>query len=169
MAPVDEWRIGAETDAVIAELTTAIAQCGLHATKFNAPLASISGPEPWDDGPYRPFWEAAVSLRVPVFFTLGTGLEGDAEASLADRQQSYLNEQRILMRWMERYPDTVCSLTHGFPWRVLLDRIGSPCHALFQNRFGTYRQSRQSCRHRPGLAAFHWSNRRRHQSRMARK
>jgi predicted TIM-barrel fold metal-dependent hydrolase len=122
MAPVDEWRIRSEMDAVIADLTTAIARRGLHAIKFNAPLASISGPEPWDDGPYRPFWEAATALRVPVFFTLGTGLEGDAKASLADQRQGYLDEQEILMRWMERYPDRVCSLTHGFPWRVFLDR-----------------------------------------------
>ena len=25
------------------------------------------------------------------------------------------------MRWMERYPDAVCSLTHGFPWRTFLN------------------------------------------------
>ena len=25
------------------------------------------------------------------------------------------------MRWMERYPDAVCSLTHGFPWRAFLE------------------------------------------------
>ena len=26
------------------------------------------------------------------------------------------------MRWMERYPDMVCSLTHGFPWRAFVDK-----------------------------------------------
>ena len=73
MAPVDEWRILGEPDAVIGELTEALTQQGLHAIKFNTPLAARAGPEPWYDGPYRPFWEAATALGVPVFFTLGTG------------------------------------------------------------------------------------------------
>ena len=122
MAPVDEWRIPAETDAVIQELDTAINQLGLHAIKFIPPLAYLSSRAPWDDGPYRPFWKAATSWNVPVFFTLGTGPEeiGD-EMSAEDQRQGYLDELGILMRWMERYPDTVCSLTHGFPWRAFLD------------------------------------------------
>ena len=122
MAPVAEWRILSDVDGVIAELTTAIDEHGLHAIKFMPPLAYMNGPEPWDDGPYRPFWEAATGLNVPVFFTMGTGPhEEDCEASLDEQRDGYLGEQRILMRWMERYPDTVCSLTHGFPWRVFLD------------------------------------------------
>jgi predicted TIM-barrel fold metal-dependent hydrolase len=122
MAPVDEWRICTETDAVIDEITTAITGYGLHAIKFIPPLAYVGCPDPWDEGVYRPFWEAATSLNVPVFFTLGTGPnEMGWETPLAKQRQGYLDELRILMRWMERYPDTVCSLTHGFPWRVLLD------------------------------------------------
>ena len=122
MAPVDEWRIRDEMGAVIEELTTAITQHGLHAIKFNSMGYSVSD-EPWDDGFYRPFWEAATSLGVPVFFTLGQGPESRTASTptLAKERQGYLNELRILMRWMERYPDTVCSLTHGFPWRVFLD------------------------------------------------
>ena len=121
MAPVDEWRILSDTDAVIDELATAINVHGLHAIKFIPPLISDYG-EPWDDGPYRPFWQFATSLRVPVFFTLGTGpAEQLAQASEADHRAGYLAEQQILIRWMERYPDTVCSLTHGFPWRLYVD------------------------------------------------
>ena len=129
MAPVDEWRIPSESDAVIAELTTAISGHGLHAVKFNTPLASRAGPEPWDGGPYRAFWDAASGLGVPVFFTLGTGsTKGRGGQSIDAQRQGYLDELATLMRWTERYPDVVCSLTHGFPWRVFLegDRIRLP-------------------------------------------
>ena len=122
MAPVDEWRIRDDTDAVIRELTSAVSEYGLHAIKFNPYGYSVS-PEPWDDGFYRPFWEAATSLGVPVFFTLGQGPESRTASTptIVEERQGYLNELKILKRWMERYPDTVCSLTHGFPWRVFLD------------------------------------------------
>lgn len=129
MAPVDEWRITTETDAVIDELTTAITVHGLHAIKFNTRPAYLNQREPWDSESYRPFWDAAVSLGVPVFFTLGTG-PGDVagKMSTSEQRRGYLDEQRILIRWMDRYPDAVCSLTHGFPWRAFLegDRIVLP-------------------------------------------
>jgi len=122
MAPVDEWRVLSETDAVIEEVTAAIQTHGLHAIKFNTRPAYCSSLQPWDDGDYRPFWEAVAALGVPIFFTLGSGPGSAAGASTgAQYQQGYLDEQQILISWMERYPDTVCSLTHGFPWRVFLD------------------------------------------------
>jgi len=122
MAPVDEWRIGSATDAVIDELDTAINEHGLHAIKFIPPLAYIDSTEPWDDGSFRPFWEAATALNVPVFFTLGSGpAEIAGEISPAEERRGYIGELQILMRWMERYPDVVCSLTHGFPWRAFLE------------------------------------------------
>ena len=123
MAPVEEWRIIAETDAVIAETVGAVEKDGLHGVKFIPPLCYLAGDQAWDDGPYRPFWEAVVGLGVPIFFTLGAGpgaLEGGMRSS-REEQRGYLGEHRILMRWMERYPDAVCSLTHGFPWRTFLD------------------------------------------------
>ena len=129
MAPVDEWRIPGETDAVIAELTTAITDHGLHAIKFNMPLAAPDGSGSWDDGPYRPFWEAATALGVPVFFTLGTGSSKTRlVTSVEEQRHGYLEELATVTRWMERYPDAICSLTHGFPWRVFLegDRIVLP-------------------------------------------
>ena len=125
MAPVDEWRIPGETDAVIDELATAINVHGLHAIKFIPPHVSLDCRESWDDGPYRPFWQFATSLQVPVFFTLGTGpAELMSQASEADHREGYLAELKILMRWMDRYPDTVCSLTHGFPWRLYVEGEG---------------------------------------------
>ncbi len=121
MAPVDEWRIKGETDAVIDELTTAITVHGLHVIKFIPPLTLRAGPEPWDDGPYRPFWEAATALGVPVFFTLGTGPIKSADDPADVQRAGYMDELATVMRWMERYPEAVCSLTHGFPWRVFLE------------------------------------------------
>ena len=127
MAPVDEWRIIGETDAVITESVRAIEEHGLHAIKFIPPLCYLTSDEPWDDGPYRPFWEAVVQLGVPVFFTLGSGPEDfrGTDPSKTEQRHGYLSEQAILMRWMERYPEVICSLTHGFPWRTFLDDNGS--------------------------------------------
>ncbi len=120
MAPVDEWRIRDDANTVIRELTTAIGEHGLHAIKFNANGYMVS-PEPWDDGSYRPFWEAATSLNVPIFFSLSTGPSGANWEASTEAHEGYLNEQQVLMRWMERYPDNVCSITHGFPYRSFLD------------------------------------------------
>ena len=129
MAPVDEHRIAAAPDEVVAQLGRAIEEHGLHAIKFCTSLAYMAGAEPWDDGRYRPFWEAATSLKIPVFFTLGSGVaEFGGKASKEEEQEGYLGDLRVLMRWMERYPNTICSLTHGFPYRLFLegDRIALP-------------------------------------------
>ena len=125
MAPVDEWRIIDETDQVVAELQQAIVERGLHAIKFNTRPAYQRSPQAWDDGPYRLFWQAATALHVPIFFTLGTG-PGSAAGATSGREniQGCLDEQQTLINWMQRYPDTVCSLTHGFPWRVFLSDDG---------------------------------------------
>lgn len=124
MAPVDEWRIVDEPDAVIAATVAAIREHGLHAIKFIPGLAYRVGASAtaWDDGPFRPFWEAVAELGVPVFFTLGP------HPDYADPRAGYLAEQAILMRWMERYPGVAGALTHGFNWRYFLegDRVVLP-------------------------------------------
>jgi len=122
MAPVDEWRIHDDVDAVIRETTSAITDNKLHAIKFN-PTGYMKKPEPWDDGSYRPFWEAVTSLGVPIFFTLGTGPEAETgfPPSLEAQREGYLKELALLMQWMERYPDNTASITHGFPWRLFVE------------------------------------------------
>jgi len=52
--------------------------------------------EPWDDGDFRPFWEAVASLGKPVFFTLAP----QPKRMNPDPVRSYLDEQAILLRWM---------------------------------------------------------------------
>ena len=121
MAPVDERRIRDETSAVIDELVTAIEGHRLHAIKFNTGSAHMVSSDPWDDGVYRPFWEAAVALTVPVFFTLDNGPHHSAWGISPQHREGYLNELGILMRWMDRYPDTPCSITHGFPYRSFME------------------------------------------------
>ncbi len=121
MALLDERQIHTDVDAVIAGVTAAIKDLGLHAIKFNPAGYTVSD-QPWDSGPYAPFWDAVSTLGVPVFLTLCTGPARASEAhpDLAG-QQSYLGELRILMRLMNRHPHLLCSITHGFPWRVYRD------------------------------------------------
>ena len=137
MAMVDEWRIRDDVDTVIRELTEAITRHELHAVKFNW-FGYMTSPDPWDDGFYRPFWEVATALKVPIFFTLGMGPRPKTWGPSTEIKKGYLNELRVLMRWMERYPDNVCSITHGFPYRTFLngDRIELPREVWepFQNR-----------------------------------
>jgi predicted TIM-barrel fold metal-dependent hydrolase len=113
MAPVDEWRIPTDLDAVIAQLVDAITVEGLHAIKFIPEYAYRAGYSPWRDHAFSVFWDTAASLGVPVFFGLSTGA--------GDEREGYLAELRHLTRWMARYPNTRCSLTHGFPYRSFLD------------------------------------------------
>ena len=77
--------------------------------------------EPWDDGAMRPFWQAIASMHIPVFFTLiGRGGVG-ADVYGQSFHETYMEEQRILMRWMDRYPDVTVVITHGLPWRSYLE------------------------------------------------
>lgn len=124
MALLDERQIHTNVDTTIAGVTTAIVDLGLHAVKFNSLGYMVSG-EPWDSGPYKIFWDAVSTLGVPVFFTLSTGPDRGKEITPDAAQQSgYIDELRILMRLMQKYPGMLCSITHGFPWRVYLDGSG---------------------------------------------
>ena len=121
MAPVEEYRIAGDPDAMIAEVDRAIREYRLHALKFNASLSYLGCPVPWDDGPYRPFWEAVTTLGIPVFFTLGSRPASlRTGESVPDEEKSYTEELQALVRWMNRYPQAVCSVTHGFPYRMYL-------------------------------------------------
>ena len=52
---------------------------------------------------------------IPVFFTMiGKGLAGPSPYGSALLEE-YMDELRILIRWMERYPDVKVVITHGLP------------------------------------------------------
>ena len=129
MAPVDEWRVAAHTDACIVELRHAIDDLGLDAIKFNTPHPYYFDTTPWDSAPFIPFWDAATDSGVPIFFTLGSGpLDPCLNAEVEALRRGYLGELQVLSRWMERYPEAICSITHGLPWRLFLegDRLVLP-------------------------------------------
>lgn len=121
MAQIDERRIHTDVDAVIRGVTEAVSRLGLSALKFGSQGYIVSS-EPWDRGTYAPFWDAVSTLGIPVFFTLSTGPRRAGEAAPdPEQQRGYLHELRILSKLMERYPNMLCSITHGFPWRVYLE------------------------------------------------
>jgi predicted TIM-barrel fold metal-dependent hydrolase len=123
MAPVDEWRIASEPDAVIAEATAAIEVHGLHAFKIIPEYAyRADGGQSITDAAWRPFWDAVTELDVPIYFTIGP------RPGATDPRQGFLDELWAVARWMDRYPDAIVSITHGFPWRDLIvgDRIEVP-------------------------------------------
>ncbi|MBI3942110.1 MAG: amidohydrolase [Chloroflexi bacterium] len=109
-----EWDIPGNPDAAIADLARSIQEYGLSALQFIPPYYYMhGGNEAWDDGPFRPFWEAVSAMNIPVFLTLG--------AKGTPFLDSYLEEHRILMRWMERYPHIQTVMTHGLPWRQFIE------------------------------------------------
>jgi predicted TIM-barrel fold metal-dependent hydrolase len=116
MAPVDEYLIPTDPDLAIRWAVEAIEVHGLHALKIIPEYAyRIAGSKGFDEPSWRPFWDAAAALRVPIFFTLGS-----APGSTDDRQ-GFIDELWTLVRWHERYPDVVVSITHGFNWRHFLE------------------------------------------------
>jgi predicted TIM-barrel fold metal-dependent hydrolase len=118
MAPVDEPAIHSDPDRVAQDLTHAIRDLGLHAIKFIPEYAYRRGASDWLDGPFRTFWDAAVGLGVPVFLTLGSA------PGYHDEREGYRAELGNVMRFQERYPEAIVSLTHGFPWRAFLEGPG---------------------------------------------
>lgn len=122
MAYLDEHNIHSDVDAAISGVVDAVNNLKLHALKFSSYGYDIS-PEPWDRGTYTPFWDAVSTLGVPVFFTLSTGPRRGLEIGPNAQQQiGYVKELQILSRLMEKYPSLLCSITHGFPWRVFIDQ-----------------------------------------------
>lgn len=122
MAPIEEAHIASDPDRVIADLDAAVKVHGLHVVKFIPEYVYRAGGGAWDDGPFRPFWEAVADLGVPVAFTLG------ASPGYADEREGFIAELGVLTRWMERYPQIPALVTHGFPYRAFLegDRLVLP-------------------------------------------
>ncbi|HVA87527.1 MAG TPA: amidohydrolase family protein [Candidatus Saccharimonadales bacterium] len=116
MAPVDEWLIPTDPETAIRRATEAIEIHGLHAFKIIPEYAyRIAHCTSFDEPAWRPFWDAVTKLGVPIFFTLG------ASPGCTDPRQGFIDELWVLRRWMERYPEVLVSVTHGFPWRDFHD------------------------------------------------
>ena len=109
-----------EEEAAAREVEAQVAAGGRCGFQFIPRFYYLGGQtEPWDDGAMRPFWRALAALGIPVYFTLGMGRSKGRDRS--EDHEGYLNEHSILQRWMDRYPDAVCSITHGFPYRSFLE------------------------------------------------
>jgi len=128
-----EADIPRHTDGAVRRLQDEVAGGGVVGLQFSPGFYYNPGPgggeghdEPWDDGAMRPFWQAVASMKLPVYFTL-IGGRGRLTYERSWRE-SYLEEQGVLMRWMERYPDIPAVITHGLPWTAFLegDRISFP-------------------------------------------
>ena len=121
MALLDERQIHTDVDGVIEGVTTAIqrprpARDQVRLGRVHRQRRAVGRRA------IRSLWEAVSTLGAPVFFTLSTGPARASEARPdAYGRENYIGELRILSRLMERYPDMLCSITHGFPWRVYLD------------------------------------------------
>jgi len=117
LAHVEEWLIEADPETAARKVERAIQEQGLKGLQFLPPQLDLySSGVDWDSPGFRRFWDRVVALGVPVFF------------SLKDRavppMDSYLQELRTLIRWMERYPNATTILTHGLPWRLFMDDTG---------------------------------------------
>jgi predicted TIM-barrel fold metal-dependent hydrolase len=116
MAPIDEWEIPVHPDKAIRQATEAIQVHGLHALKIIPEYAyRIAGSQSFDEPAWRPFWDAVTKLGVPIFFSLGSS------PGSTDDRQGFIDELWVLRRWLDRYPDVVASVTHGFPWRAFVE------------------------------------------------
>ena len=122
MASVDEWLIENQTEQIIEKTIHSIKNLKLNAIKFN-PLCYLESNTPWDSGNFIHFWDEITKLGVPIFFTLGTGPNFDSQnKSSQNSLKGYFNELKILINWMHKYPNIKCTITHGFPWRLLMNQ-----------------------------------------------
>ena len=116
LAHVEEWLVQTEPDRSIEKVETAVKSLGLSGLQFLPDHLALYGQSPeWDGEGFRPFWDAVAGLGVPIFMTPSFMSLGSGGGSTLD---AYLDELRVLRRWMERYPDTKVVLTHGFGWRT---------------------------------------------------
>ena len=124
MAPVDEWRIASEPDAVIAEAIAAIQVHGLHAFKIIPEYAYRFEPDlTVADASWRPFWDAVTHARRADLLHDRSASRGHATRARASSTSSGPSRAGWTAIPMPR-----SSITHGFPWRDLIvgDRIEVP-------------------------------------------
>ena len=109
LAYVREWLVCADPQAAVRELDRAINELGLHGLQFLPSSSLLYGvQEDWDRDGYRPFWRAVAKMGIPVFITLVTH-----QVKTVD---GFLEQLRVLRRFVEAYPDLPVVLTHGLDW-----------------------------------------------------
>jgi predicted TIM-barrel fold metal-dependent hydrolase len=73
----------------------------------------------WNSKEIRPFWDAIYKMNLPVYFTL----IGGRGSKLYERSwmDDYMDEQRILLEWLNQYSGLNVVVTHGLPWTAGLE------------------------------------------------
>ena len=120
MAIVDERQIHTDVDSVIASVTTAIRALGCTRSS-SAPVGTSSATSRGTEVPTSRSGRPSRRLACPFSSPGHRSRPCQRGHADTDGQRGYLGELRILMRLMDRYPQMLCSITHGFPWRVYLD------------------------------------------------
>jgi len=117
LAHVREWKTRTDPEGSIANLERAIEIQGLSGLHFLPPQLDLYGyTGPWDTSEFHTFWDAVAKMNIPVFFSL--------KERSSPEQESYIQDVRTLIRWMERYPDVQVIMTHGMGWRLFIDGDG---------------------------------------------
>ncbi|MEZ4530655.1 MAG: amidohydrolase family protein [Thermomicrobiales bacterium] len=113
----------AHTADECARLTHAVQEMGLRGVYF-ANRGFITGGylHAIDDPALAPYWETVRSLGIPIYWEiLGVPMP---------TPETYLRELDRLDRWLQRYPDIPCVLTHGFAPELLEGTIPDPVRRL---------------------------------------
>jgi predicted TIM-barrel fold metal-dependent hydrolase len=103
LAQVSEWRLGHRSQRK--RLERAIDEEHLHGLYFETVMPVLHGhSEMFDDPACQPFWDDVRDRNLPVFW---------AVTSAEPAPDPYMVQLRSLARWLRRYPDVPCLLTHG--------------------------------------------------------
>ena len=114
LAYVREWLVRDDPHGAIRELERAVGELKLHGLQFLPSFAWLYGiDDDWDSAGYRVFWDAVAGLDIPVFITLVTHQIKTVEG--------FLDQLRVLRRFVEHYPEVTVVLTHGLDWLRFLE------------------------------------------------
>ena len=103
LAQVSEWRLRHRSQRK--RLAHAIDEERLHGLYFETVMPALHGrSEMFDDPACHPFWDDVCDRNLPVFW---------AVTSAEPAPDPYMVQLRSLARWLRRYPDVPCLLTHG--------------------------------------------------------
>jgi predicted TIM-barrel fold metal-dependent hydrolase len=116
MLPVEEWRVATESETVLRELRHWRSVQGFRGLKFIPWYAYRHGVlDSWLGPRYESFWAGVEALGLPVFFTLAPHPDATDEVS------GFLAELRMVHELLGRHPELRGSVTHGFPYRALIE------------------------------------------------
>jgi len=118
---VDDGLISTNPDLAINELQGFVKSDVVCGVQFFSRWYYALNDRPWDCVEMLPYWDVLAGMNVPVYFTLYNG-GNKAQEFQSSSRDIYLDEHRILLRWMDRYPHVKVIITHGPPWLAFTNR-----------------------------------------------